>query len=64
MNNFLDKIGTGKNAVLFLGFLAYIFNIGGIAYLFYDGHYAFAVAAIIVALFSFKKVREWIKFLM
>ena len=56
-----NENGTGRLALLVVGVMAYIFNIGGIGYLFYIGKPQFAVASLIVAAFSARKVYGWLK---
>lgn len=57
----LNENGTGRLALMFAGLLAYIFNLGGIGYLFYIHKPQFAVASLIVAAFSAKTVYKWLK---
>lgn len=44
-----------------IGIAAYVFNIGGIAYLFYIEKPQFAVAALAVAGIAFPTIKKWIK---
>ena len=57
----LIENGTGRLALMFAGLCAYAFNLGGVGYLFLIHKPQFAVASLIVASFSARKVYGWLK---